>query len=604
MKIIIIGAGISGLTVAHELVKKGFEVEVYEKDSLAGGMAKSIRNENNIPTEHSWRGYGPFYKNVFHLLKEIPLNVVEHLNKYTIEEVESHNTSSDLWTIMDNNVYDITNFVGSHPGGSIIVQAGGKRIDEVWDSYGYSWHKNSSSVMNTLESYKIGTLIESFVGESVYDNLSKNRLDFNFMYNSNNEIKNHNLTGHDYLYLFFLFGKVILSDKRKKEYFNQRLDPLIKNTLSKQGYHYIADYLAGPGYGFDKNTMSLGHYATFIEYSLYEKELKWQVMNKPTSEAWIDPWVEYLKKLGVKFYFNHELVKIVKSNGKILRCVINNNENKLIGVEGDDYIMALNPFNLNDILKESNLNKMSLSYDKLNIQNNQISFRLGFSKKIDFKIKSGGFVLIDSPYNITFYPQEDHWKDVNLGMDCKIKTLISGTIILPYNKGSLYGKSGLSLNLEELKNEIVHQFFECDEFINICKDSNVTKEDIIFREIYEDWYEKDGYLVTKNKKWVNNFINEDFRPRQKTDISNLFITGSHCKTSIFIWSMESAVESGKITSNLILDKYKKNRCYYYKHKSIPLVKYLSKIDNIFYNLKLPNLVLEICLIIIILFIYI
>ena len=31
MKIIIIGAGISGLTVAHELIKKGFEVEHMKK---------------------------------------------------------------------------------------------------------------------------------------------------------------------------------------------------------------------------------------------------------------------------------------------------------------------------------------------------------------------------------------------------------------------------------------------------------------------------------------------------------------------------------------------------------------------------------------------
>jgi protoporphyrinogen oxidase len=41
MKVVIIGAGIAGLTVAHELVEKGFEVEVYEKGEVAGGMARS-----------------------------------------------------------------------------------------------------------------------------------------------------------------------------------------------------------------------------------------------------------------------------------------------------------------------------------------------------------------------------------------------------------------------------------------------------------------------------------------------------------------------------------------------------------------------------------
>ena len=56
-KVIIFGAGLSGLTIAHELIKKGVSVEIYEKDMYAGGMAKSIRVKDNVPTEHSRRGY-------------------------------------------------------------------------------------------------------------------------------------------------------------------------------------------------------------------------------------------------------------------------------------------------------------------------------------------------------------------------------------------------------------------------------------------------------------------------------------------------------------------------------------------------------------------
>jgi uncharacterized protein with NAD-binding domain and iron-sulfur cluster len=602
MKIIIIGAGISGLTVAHELIKKGFEVEVYEKDSTAGGMAKSFRYKNGIPTEHSWRGYSPFYFNFFELSKQIPTNIRERFDEYTLSEVQQHNTIDDFWTIYRNNVYNLTDFVNSHPGGSIIVQAAGKRLEDVWEEYGYEWHNDNENVINILNKYKIGTLVEEFTSKSVFDNLNKKKLDFNFWYNKDDDKKSHDLTYYDYFYLFFLFGKVILSDERKKEYFKIRLDPLIKKNLSKSGYHFIADYLAGPGYGFDKNTMSLGHYATFIEYALYQKELKWQVMSKPTSEAWIDPWVKHLKNLGVKFYFNHELVKIIKKDNKISEFHIRY-KNRISKLTSDDYVIAINPFNLNDILKESNMLEMSLPYDKLNLVNNQISFRIGFNKKIDFKINNGGFVLVDSPYNITFYPQEDHWINTDLGLNGKIKTLLSGTIILPYKKGSLYGKSGLSLKLNELKEEIIHQFFECDVFTNLCRKSGVSKKNIIFKEIYDDWYEKNGYLVTKNKKWVNNFMNDEYRPIQKTNYNNLFISGSHCKTSISIWSMESAVESGKITSNLILDKYNKDRCYYYKHQSIPIIQMLSKLDNLLYKLHFKNLVIEIIIIILLLFIY-
>ena len=71
--IIIFGAGIAGLTAAHELLERGYDVTIYEKSESVGGFAKSKRKENGAPTEHSWRGYGPFYKNFFDIAKRIPV---------------------------------------------------------------------------------------------------------------------------------------------------------------------------------------------------------------------------------------------------------------------------------------------------------------------------------------------------------------------------------------------------------------------------------------------------------------------------------------------------------------------------------------------------
>lgn len=36
---------------------------------------------------------------------------------YTTDEVKTHNTKSDLWVILDNKVYDLTDYVAKHPGG-------------------------------------------------------------------------------------------------------------------------------------------------------------------------------------------------------------------------------------------------------------------------------------------------------------------------------------------------------------------------------------------------------------------------------------------------------------------------------------------------------
>ena len=57
--------------ICHELINKGFNIVLIEKDNILGGMAKSRREKNNIPSEHSCRGYAPFYKNTWDLLKRI-----------------------------------------------------------------------------------------------------------------------------------------------------------------------------------------------------------------------------------------------------------------------------------------------------------------------------------------------------------------------------------------------------------------------------------------------------------------------------------------------------------------------------------------------------
>ena len=45
-KIIIIGAGITGLSAAWKLSGKGYKVDVIESDNSIGGLAKSIKVEN------------------------------------------------------------------------------------------------------------------------------------------------------------------------------------------------------------------------------------------------------------------------------------------------------------------------------------------------------------------------------------------------------------------------------------------------------------------------------------------------------------------------------------------------------------------------------
>lgn len=584
--IAIFGAGIAGLTSALELVNKGFKVTIYEKDVLPGGMAKSKRI-NGIPTEHSWRGYTKFYNNIFDILERTPIE-----GKYfTLEEVQKHYKITDAWVTYKNDVYDITNFISQHPGGNIILNALGRDLEEVWKSYSVKWHMKNASIMKTLETYKIGSL-------KLTSNLTaKNNLYTGLkMIMYNDKITKKNITDMilDIPVLFYHFMIFSTSNKRSDKYYSTRLLDYFENKVSKYTYDSVINLWLGPGLGLDKENCSLGTFFHYInldwgaEKSGYNS---WSVMKKPTSEAFIDPLVTLLISKGVTFNYNCELKQININNNKIISCdILSNDQNKKIAA--DDFIIAINPNNCYDIFKNSQMVNLAEQHLKLSITNNQISFRLGFKNKINFKNKTSGLVLVDSPYDITFYPQEDFF-NVPIDTNNNLKSLWSGTCIQTYNLGILYSKSATQLKKDELIAEIIQQILRCEELQNEIFEVNgyrLEKKDIIYTEIWDDWYWNGSNLESKNKKWVNTFINEIYKPNQKTEYENLYLAGAHTNTSLKIWSMESACESGKLAANLILEKNKMKKCVVYIHDKPSYFKFFEQYDDFLVNNNLPSII--------------
>ncbi|KAJ4210769.1 hypothetical protein NW759_013073 [Fusarium solani] len=76
------------------------------------------------------------------------------LPRYRISEVRKHDAHSDNpWVIHDDKVYDITEWIGAHPGGNVILRAAGGSINPYWDIFAI--HKNQY-VYDILNQYLIG----------------------------------------------------------------------------------------------------------------------------------------------------------------------------------------------------------------------------------------------------------------------------------------------------------------------------------------------------------------------------------------------------------------------------------------------------------------
>src|SRR3954447_25939938 len=77
----VLGGGVGGLSAAHELAQRGFEVTVYEASAGAGGKARSTfvpgtgrDGRRDLPGEHGFRFFPSFYRHLPDTMARIPVD--------------------------------------------------------------------------------------------------------------------------------------------------------------------------------------------------------------------------------------------------------------------------------------------------------------------------------------------------------------------------------------------------------------------------------------------------------------------------------------------------------------------------------------------------
>lgn len=87
-------------------------------------------------------------------------NQVEVANKtFSLEEVAKHATPDDCWLILDRKVYEVTEFIPTHPGGKAILEGCGKDATQLFETRPMgSGVSHSSKARNISQQYYIGDL--------------------------------------------------------------------------------------------------------------------------------------------------------------------------------------------------------------------------------------------------------------------------------------------------------------------------------------------------------------------------------------------------------------------------------------------------------------
>jgi uncharacterized protein with NAD-binding domain and iron-sulfur cluster len=261
-KVVIVGGGVAGLSAAHELVERGFEVHVYERRPYFGGKAASYRvpqggaaepNEYDPPGEHGFRFFPGWYRHLTDTMSRIPY----------------HAPRGGRRTVLDNLVSVRTNLLASFDRAPIALPL---------------------KVPGNIEQ---ATMLSQFIAEFSRLGLSASEV-------------------------ALFFRKIVeflaASDQKREELLDQKTwwDFL---ECDKEGrslaYQELVRATTRTSVAAKAEEVSAYTIGRLVVRTLLDTmSTVDRVLNGPTNEVWIEPWVAYLKGRGVEFHANMDLKAI------------------------------------------------------------------------------------------------------------------------------------------------------------------------------------------------------------------------------------------------------------------------------------------------------
>lgn len=527
----IYGAGIAGLTAAHELVQRGWRVAVYETNHDAGGFFRSARcrGDRNMPSEYSWHGLGPWYHNAFSVMRAIAFDATGSVYERALSRPVDFGVAPDAGQAQ----FDDT----------------GRWMPDVRrmfrmtrrDALGWGWVLLKTWTANRRSR-------EAYAAQSA------------------SEAWRRVLTPLAWRTWVACFGPWIGSDWKKVSLHTAGLF-FRRQLLTRPRHDHAAD-AEGPAWSQGARS-------------------GWLLLRGPSSEAWFAPWVRHLQGRGVTFHFERTLYRLEGDAASIRAGHLVDGTR----VDADAHVLAVNPFAAANVLARTPALE---ALDELRLYaplvsdgpHTQVSFRIAFAERIRWPRPRCALVIADSEFDLTMFAEEQVWtRDVPLGEN--VCSLWTGTSCVSSVPGLVHGRPVERCTEEQFIDEVKAQLLRCQSLDALVREANdgrpLSSFGIERLEVWHEWtFSPDG-IRPRQPKWVTTTRTQPFLPAQRTPVSNLVLAGAHTRTDADVWSVEGAVESGRRAAQVlepdveVLPQYRPR-----------LLRAIGAVDDVLYALGAPH----------------
>ena len=506
-RVAILGGGVGGLSAAHELCTRGFDVHVYECNAL-GGKARSFPAPGSgkaarlgLPAEHGFRFFPGFYHHLPETMKEIP--------------------RGDGGSVFDNLVRGAEMQI-ARCGAEFSVPAGAP------DSWGEL--RRSLYFLYTF-AQKLG--------------IGRRRL----------------------LRFCFFVAELALSCEERliRDYERRSWWDFIRAEKASTAYRtYLADGITRTMVAAQARQLSArtaGSMLLQISYdvSLPERHLD-RVLNGPTNVAWIDPWRRFLEledrsrnKKPVTFHMGATVTGFNCGPGCIESVTVSDKHGAPEQIEADYYIAAL-PAGVMKCLVTKEMKVADPRLGGLDDLAEDWMNGVMFYLPEPAKIIDGHTIYIESKWALTSISQGQFWRTGHLGKG-GVQDILS-VDVSDWHTAGLNGKTARECTADEIKKEVWNQIklhLNDDakkELGNVEYVDAVLDPAIKFDENGVVAGNVEQLLINKRGTWAH-------RPSAAPDLAkeclvNLFLASDYVQTNVDLATMEGANESARCAVNAIL----------------------------------------------------